>query len=209
MFLFDFHHHDSTKQNGIYNLKYGEAAPDFYFSAGIHPDAVDKNLAHQLKWLLDVAILKNCVAIGEGGLDGRFPLTENLQQTVFREQVALANQLQKPLIIHCVKRFSQLIPLIREATVPVIIHGFNKRKSIGDELLKNGCYLSFGKSLLYDVNLQHFFTTLAPERFFLETDSAQASLNELYLTAAALRQMPLEDFKEQINNNLRSINIPI
>ena len=203
---FDFHHHNSSQEHGIYNLKYEEELPTGLFSAGIHPDSVEDYLEEKMLWLHKVAQAENCVAIGECGLDGRFA-TDALQEEVFRRQILLANQLQKPLIIHCVKRFPALIRFKKSAKVPMIIHGFNKRETIGRELLMHNFYLSFGKSLLYNVDLQGFLKDIPSNRFFLETDSADVDLQEIYEKAAALKNIGTGEMAEQIKLNLLSLKI--
>ena len=209
MGFFDFHHHDAGKNLGIYNLKFNEIPPENCFSAGIHPDAVADDFEEKLNWLRDISAHKNCVAIGECGLDGLIDVDEKLQQKAFLAQIEIANSLQKPLIIHCVKRFSQLLQFRKIAKVPMIVHGFNKRKTIGDDLLKNGLCLSFGKSVLYNVNLQDFVKHLPIEKLFLETDSADFEIKELYQKVADLRNMRLEDLSKKIKNNLKNLQIPI
>ena len=209
MNFFDFHHHDADRKSGIYNLKFNEEIPENFFSAGIHPNALSDGLEKQLLWLQEIAVAENCVAIGECGLDGLIDVDEKLQQKAFLAQIEIANSLQKPLIIHCVKRFSQLLKFRKMSKVPMIVHGFNKRKTIGDDLLKNGLCLSFGKSVLYNVNLQDFVKHLPIEKLFLETDSADFEIKELYQKVADLKNMRLEDLSKKIKNNLQNLQIPI
>ena len=209
MGFFDFHHHDAGKNLGIYNLKFNEIPPENCFSAGIHPDAVADDFEEKLNWLRDISAHKNCVAIGECGLDGLIDVDEKLQEKAFQAQIEIANSVKKPLIIHCVKRFSQLLKFRKMSKVPMIVHGFNKRKTIGDDLLKNGLCLSFGKSVLYNVNLQDFVKHLPIEKLFLETDSADFEIKELYQKVADLKNMRLEDLSEKIKNNLQNLQIPI
>ena len=209
MGFFDFHHHDAGKNLGIYNLKFNEIPPENYFSAGIHPDAVADDFEEKLNWLRDISAHKNCVAIGECGLDGLIDVDEKLQQKAFLAQIEIANSLQKPLIIHCVKRFSQLLPFRKVSKVPMIVHGFNKRKTIGDDLLKNGFCLSFGKSVLYNVNLQDFLRDFPTDKLFLETDSSDFEIKELYQKVAGLKNISLEDLSQKIRENLHNLEIPI
>ena len=91
----------------------------------------------------------------------------------------------------------------------MIVHGFNKRKSIGDDLLQNQFYLSFGKSVLYDVNLQAFLIDFPIDRMFLETDSAAFDLKDLYEKVADLKNIYLEDLTQKIKENLQNIQISI
>ena len=209
MNFFDFHHHDADRKSGIYNLKFNEEIPENFFSAGIHPNALSDGLEKQLLWLQEIAVAENCVAIGECGLDGLIDVDEKLQQKAFLAQIEIANSLQKPLIIHCVKRFSQLLQFRKMAKVPMIVHGFNKRKTIGDDLLKNGFCLSFGKSVLYNVNLQDFLKDFPTEKLFLETDSSDFEIKELYQKVADLKKISLEDLTQKIKENLKNLQIPI
>ena len=209
MNFFDFHHHDADRKSGIYNLKFNEEIPEIFFSAGIHPNALSDGLEKQLIWLQEISVAENCVAIGECGLDGLIDVDEESQEKAFQAQIEIANSVKKPLIIHCVKRFSQLLKFRKMSKVPMIVHGFNKRKTIGDDLLKNGLCLSFGKSVLYNVNLQDFVKHLPIENLFLETDSADFEIKELYQKVADLRNMRLEDLSKKIKNNLKNLQIPI
>ena len=209
MNFFDFHHHDADRKSGIYNLKFNEEIPEIFFSAGIHPKSLSDGLEKQLIWLQEISVAENCVAIGECGLDGLIDVDEESQEKAFQAQIEIANSVKKPLIIHCVKRFSQLLKFRKMSKVPMIVHGFNKRKTIGDDLLKNGLCLSFGKSVLYNVNLQDFVKHLPIENLFLETDSADFEIKELYQKVADLRNMRLEDLSKKIKNNLKNLQIPI
>ena len=209
MNFFDFHHHDADRKSGIYNLKFNEEIPEIFFSAGIHPKSLSDGLEKQLIWLQEISVAENCVAIGECGLDGLIDVDEESQEKAFQAQIEIANSVKKPLIIHCVKRFSQLLKFRKMSKVPMIVHGFNKRKTIGDDLLKNGLCLSFGKSVLYNVNLQDFVKHLPIENLFLETDSADFEIKELYQKVADLKNMRLEDLSKKIKNNLQNLQIPI
>ena len=208
MNFFDFHHHNPEIKFGIYNLKFGESIPENSFSAGIHPDSIVENMDEKFLWLKEISKNKNCVAIGECGLDGLIQVDEKLQEEFFEKQIFLANEIQKPLIIHCVRRFSQLIPFRKKAKVPMIVHGFNKRKIIGEDLLKHDFYLSFGKSVLHNVNLQDFVKNFPIEKMFFETDSADFEIENLYKKVAELKNLSLEEFNQKITKNLRFLNIP-
>ena len=209
MNFFDFHHHDADRKSGIYNLKFNEEIPENFFSAGIHPNALSDGLEKQLLWLQEISVAENCVAIGECGLDGLIDVDEESQEKAFQAQIEIANSVKKPLIIHCVKRFSQLLKFRKMSKVPMIVHGFNKRKTIGDDLLKNGLCLSFGKSVLYNVNLQDFLRDFPTDKLFLETDSSDFEIKELYQKVAGLKNISLEDLSQKIRENLHNLEIPI
>lgn len=209
MEFFDFHHHNCSKKFGIYNLKLKEVPPSTFFSAGIHPQDISSNFEEDFLWLKTVSKLKKCVAIGECGLDGLIKIDEKLQHEIFLKQIELANELQKPIIIHCVRRFSQLLHFKNKSKVPMIVHGFNKRKTVGEDLLKNQFCLSFGKSALYDVNLQDFLKEIPMNQLFLETDSADFEIQDLYYKIAELKGCTSEDVQEKVKENLKDLQITI
>lgn len=89
----------------------------------------------------------------------------------------------------------------------MVIHGFNKRETIGGNLLEKGFYLSFGSSLLQSVNLQEFFNKVPLDKIFLETDAAENDIQEMYLKVAEIKNISLEDLNLQIQENLKKIGI--
>lgn len=208
MNFFNFHHHFPS-DFGIYNINYGKEIQEFAFSAGIHPKDILENFETQFSWLINVASHKNCVAIGECGLDGLIAISEDVQKKAFLKQINLANDLQKPIIIHCVRKFQELSNYKKIATVPMVIHGFNKRETIGNYLLDEGFYLSFGKSLLQNVDLQEFFKKIPLDKIFLETDAAKIDIKEIYKKAAGIKNISLEELNKKIAENLEKIGILI
>lgn len=208
MIFFDFHHHFANRPHGIYNLPLDSCPVDGFFSAGIHPSFSGNATDENFSWLEEIANHKNCLAIGECGLDGLVSADDKIQELIFDRQIALANDLQKPLIIHCVKRFSPMIHFKKKATVPMIIHGFHKRKSIAEELQKHDFYLSFGKTILHHVNLQEIATGFPIEKLFIETDDSDCDIEMIYRKIADLKNMSVEKLILQIEKNLEIFNIP-
>ena len=207
MTYFDFHHHHFKKKPGIYNLAFQETPPDSLFSAGIHPSLSVACTEEYFTWLQEISQNINCVAIGECGLDGLINIDDEIQEKVFVRQIEWANEIEKPLIIHCVRRFSQLIRFQKKAKVPMIVHGFNKRESIGDDLRIHDFYLSFGKSVLQNVNLQEFVKDFPTEKLFLETDDCDFDIQLLYQKVADLKDLTVVNLQEQIEENLKIFNI--
>ena len=207
MNLFNFHHHTLGNFYGIYNLELGENVPESYFSVGIHPKDIDENWQKHFEAFKKISLQDNCLAIGECGLDALIDIDANLQKTVFERQILWANEIQKPVIIHCVKRFQELIPFQKLAEVPLIIHGFNKKKSVTDEMLKHGFFLSFGKSVLYNLSLQSILKEIPIDKIFLETDDTDFDIAELYQKVSEIKEISLEELQKKISENLQSINV--
>lgn len=205
MDFFDFHHHKKSISKGIYNLEYGETPPEFPYSIGIHPQDIQfENIESQFDWVKST-ITEDCFAIGECGLDGLISIEQNLQEQVFKRQIEISNELKKPLIIHCVRKFYEVISFRKIANQPMIIHGFNKKQSFADDLLKNKFYLSFGKAVLYNLSLQNVLKTTPLDKIFLETDNEDFNIEELYIKVSELKGISLEKLNEQISENLETI----
>lgn len=205
MDFFDFHHHKKNIQYGIYNLDLDAVPPESSYSIGIHPkDIAVDSLEEQFRWLKS-NISENCLAIGECGLDSMVPIPQNIQEKVFLRQIYLSNEIRKPMIIHCVRKFYEVISFKKKAEQAVIIHGFNKKQRIADDLLKNNFYLSFGKAVLYHLSLQDIVRNTPLDRIFLETDNEQFNIEELYSKVSDLKGISLEKLNEQILENLDTI----
>lgn len=205
MDFFDFHHHKKNISNGIYNLNIENTPPGFYFSAGIHPQDIQPEIIdNQFKWLKSV-INENCFAIGECGLDGLVSVDIKIQEEFFLRQIQLANELKKPLIIHCVRKFYEVISFRKKSEQAMIMHGFNKKQSVADDLLKNNFYLSFGKAVLYHLSLQNTLKTVPLDKLFLETDNDDFDIKELYEKVSEIKGISIERLQQQIVENLETI----
>lgn len=118
------------------------------YSVGIHPWEADKADGEAWAALERMAAHPRVVAIGEAGLDTRHQGAPDMavQEAVFCRQARLAEQLDKPLIIHCVGAYNRLIELKRalRPAVPWIVHGFRGKPQLAADLAKHGFYISLG-----------------------------------------------------------------
>lgn len=184
-----------------------DAAIPFY-SIGIHPWYIVKDrIEEDLAIIEDKIQAANCLAIGECGLDKRIEIPFSLQEQVFRKQLALAEKYQKPVVIHCVASFQELMAIKNDikSTVPMIIHGFSKNEQLAKQLLDNGFYLSFGKYLLRNPELELVFKSVPDNRFFLETDTIEETIEEVYALASKYRGMNKEDLQKIVQQNFKNV----
>ncbi|MBS1638068.1 MAG: TatD family hydrolase [Bacteroidetes bacterium] len=178
-------------------------------SIGLHPWYISReNPQKVLSQIREYAIHPHVIAIGECGLDLLIDVPLLEQEFFFRDQILLAESLRKPLIIHCVKAFNELIRIKKEmdVTVPMIIHGFNNNAAIAGQLQQHGFYLSFGKALLKHHSPAISQITQWPaERLFLETDDADTDISRIFEAAAACRQTSPEALRQQIFKNFKHV----
>lgn len=172
---------------------------DLYYSAGIHPWFANKNMP---ELLYEIAKLPSVVAIGEAGLDKLTDTTWELQKNIFLYQTKLAEELQKPLIIHCVKAWQELIAIrkISKPTIPWIIHGFRGKKELASQLIQLGFYVSFG--LHYQP--EALFEVWNANRLFVETDDKEISIQEIYIAASTTLGVSENRLSEEILYNLQA-----
>lgn len=90
--------------------------------------------------------------------------SQELQLYFFEQQLILATKLQKPLILHVVKSWEEVLKSIKKCKVssPLIVHGFRGKPQLAQQLIDKGFYLSFGESFHPDSML----LTFESERLF-------------------------------------------
>ncbi|MDQ1165962.1 TatD family hydrolase [Flavobacterium sp. SORGH_AS_0622] len=212
MEYFNFHTHQFTNQADVLELvnqypKEFDASIAFY-SMGIHPWYIEENrIDADLKIIEEKLQTENCLAIGECGLDKRIDIPLDLQISVFEQQLALAEKFKKPVVIHCVAAFQEVIEIRKrlKITVPMIIHGFSKNKQVAEQLITAGFYLSFGKYLLKNPDLKAVFQSVPNDRFFLETDTMEETIQQVYQLASEYKKLELKELKSIISSNYKSV----
>jgi len=121
--------------------------------------------------------------------------------------LALAEKYQKPVILHCVAAFQEIVETKKrmKLSVPMVIHGFSKNQQTAKQLLDNGFYLSFGKYLLRNPELESVFKSVPNDRFFLETDTIEENIADVYALAATYKNMQIEHLQQQIKVNFKTV----
>lgn len=183
---------------------------DQLLSVGLHPYKVKGNedldlLYQHLKF---AAGYQQVAALGEAGLDKSIGMPLEKQEVVFQMHVRVSEELQKPLVIHCVRAYQEVLHLRKKlgATQPWIFHGFSGSAQLARQCIKAGCLLSFGPAILNDHNRAvHSLISLGIDEFFLETDDSVVDISEIYERAALLKQTTLEVLRERISERFHKI----
>ena len=87
----------------------------------------------------------------------------------------------------------------------MLIHGFSKNKQVAKELIDNGFYISFGKYLLRNPELETVFQSIPNDRFFLETDTVEEGIEVVYDLAAQYKNCNLDELQQQIKSNFATV----
>jgi TatD DNase family protein len=182
---------------------FGNLPESGFFSAGIHPCYIpSQNLEAQFMVLEECIADPWVLAIGECGLDKLSAFPMEVQLPVFLKQIELASNSKKPLIIHCVKAYEEIMHTLNITAfhLPVLFHGFRKNIHLAKALTHKGYYLSFGAALQYP-SVQEVFAGLPMEYLLLETDDAQIPILQIYQWATEATGLPQESVILQMQNN--------
>ena len=122
MQFFNLHTHKFSNNPNILELvnqypwEFDAAIPNY--SIGIHPWHIQENrLESDLKIIEEKLQLKECLALGECGLDKRIEIPMEFQIELFEKQIQLAEKYQKPLVLHLVAAFDELIAKVNDKSV--------------------------------------------------------------------------------------------
>jgi TatD DNase family protein len=175
-------------------------------SLGLHPWHLHKmSIESCIEKLSATVVSPNVMAVGEIGIDRAIDTPISIQSAYFEAQLNIAEKVNKPVIIHAVHSYSDLIPYLKKSKVPFIFHQFNGNELQAKELLQYSCKLSFGINLLHPKS-HAIFRTLPNDSFFLETDvSGNYSIRDIYAKAAEIRQMEQDVLKDQLFHTFAKI----
>ncbi|MCR5362606.1 MAG: TatD family hydrolase [Bacteroidales bacterium] len=180
--LTDTHTHHYGRPDALLSLPpspavFRYAAP---FSLELHPwhvaaDAV--TLAHQLDEFRCAADAlrgnPHLLAIGECGLDNHCDVPLDRQTEAFRCALAVAHELDLPVVIHCVGYWAEMLRCVADANLKrdVIIHGFRKGPQLARQLLDAGLSIALGEKFNPDVA-----RIIPSDRLFFETDESETDV---------------------------------
>lgn len=151
-----------------------------YASVGVHPSEVDELSGEGMTELFEMAKHPKVRAIGEIGLDYHYfeNTDEALQHKWLREQLALAKELDMPVIIHDRESRGECIDELQDMKMSNgVMHCFSGSAETAKILLKMGFHISFTGVLTFK-NARRALEALAVipmDRLLIETDSPYMS----------------------------------
>lgn len=156
---------------------HGSLEPAF----GIHPWVEEPVDVERLR---DTLLKNNAVAIGEIGLDTKVESPDSsLQQENFRRQLALAVELDLPVMLHCRGAFEEMLSILDEfkPSVRGVMHAFSRGPELMERFLNSGLYIAFGGAVTRP-NAKHARQSAAmvpADRMLLETDAPSIGLHDV------------------------------
>jgi TatD DNase family protein len=213
MNFINFHSHKIVHLKNVIqisSLTVNEVFPDNlpqHCTVGIHPwQSADENVSYMLAKLEQISTEPNVIAIGEVGLDRLRGADLQTQIELFKKQIAIAEKVQKPVVIHCVRSFSEIQQLRKQLkpTTHWVIHNFMGNVQIAQSLIQQGFYLSFCIAFAKNQKVAEALKATPIDKIFFETDDFIENVEDVYLAAAACLQMDLNELKVQIDKNFEA-----
>ena len=170
-------------------------------TVGIHPwHALETDISE-----VELAVAK-IVAIGEIGLDFACDVPKEVQISVFREQLAIAEREGKAVVLHCVRAFEEVIKIISEYRLQaVIFHGFIGSVEQAQRAVRQGYYLSFSERTFRSPKTIEAMRSTPLSSLFVETDESSTPIEEIYNKIAELRGISITELLHATEENFNRI----
>lgn len=175
-------------------IEFADRYPATAPTAGIHPNNLlevsPTEVEEVFRWMADPRI----VGIGETGLDRYWKTVPfDLQQASFARHLAVAKDLDKPIVIHCRDAEEEMLGALQshadQTGVPIkgVMHSFVGGPQMAEICLSLGLDLSFAGMVTFKKNqaLREVAATVPIDRILVETDSP-------YLSPEPMRGKPNE-----------------
>ena len=194
---------------GKYNWMYG--------AIGIHPESADTYTKEDLKYVEEHINDPKVVAIGEIGLDYYWTKdNKDKQKELFEYQLALAERVNKPVIIHSREATQDTIDILKKYNVRGVIHSFSGSYETACIYIKMGFLLGINGVITFkNCNLKDVVAKLDLGNIVLETDSPYLTpvpyrgkrndpshIWEIAEYVANIKGVSLEDISKETNGNI-------
>ncbi len=197
--------------------------PNIYFATGYYPSFATKfNYDSDIPKLKDVLTQYPHCALGEIGIDLLKPHYGSLseQTHLFESQLALADELDLPVVIHSRESFDECFNSLKKYKTTSIMHCFSYGTTEADKILEMGGYISFSGILTFPKNtyIQEVAKNVPLDRILFETDSPYLApvplrgkpnfpcqVRYTYEYFSKLRQIPMEELCNIVQQNFNNV----
>lgn len=206
---------------------------NFKIALGLHPYYVAENEIQKCEEALDELshIINFAAAIGETGLDFRDQYVTKTEEDdlvdqqilFFENQIQLAIQCHKPLVLHVVKAHEEALKILKlwdAHQVGGMVHAFNNSFETAKKYMDLGFMISVGGAITYpkNKNLIEAVKKIPLEKLLIESDAPDqpplghgqvqnSSLSVLKVAAvvAEIKGIPIEMVAQQTTENFKTL----
>ncbi len=189
--------------------------PRLLLACGVHPWHSEDISLEQLQ-----PYAEYCVAIGEIGMDSVWcQVALSRQKQVFRTQLAWAEELKKPVILHSKGCEALILPELATFSQPILVHWYSA-PTLLEAYVEKGCYFTVGPDLEQNPAVRAVATQVPLDRLLLESDGIgglswamgrtiseaelPSCLASMLQSVAHLRGMEAADLADQLFDNAAS-----
>ncbi len=212
----DIHTHGARQAEGIYSIetlmaheqRLPEGIPGLAYTYGIHPWHLNEaNYKYLLARVVKMMPNPLIIAVGEAGFDKIKGPSAEMQRRAFEAQVYISEDHGKPLVIHCVRAWEELLSVHKKLKpqMPWLVHGFRGKRELAMQLISRNMYLSFWFDFIMRPESSGLVRSLPRERIFLESDGAGVDIRDLYKKVAADLEIEQAALKHQIIKNFMQL----
>ncbi|MGH7925998.1 MAG: TatD family hydrolase [Candidatus Binatus sp.] len=164
-------------ENDRLTVEIAEHHDNVFAVVGVHPHDAKDCTAERMAQLRDLAAAKKVVAIGESGLDFHYMHSpREAQEASLRAHLALAAELDLPIVIHCRDAEQRLVEIVRETGIPPrggVIHCFTGDADAARKFLALGFCISFSGIITFknSAPIREAASIVPDDRVMVETDS--------------------------------------
>ena len=183
-----------------------------YASVGLHPLHSDEDFSYEK--YQELASFSKVVAIGETGLDYFRGPDKEKQKQVFLSQMKLAQELKKPVILHCRMAHNDLLEMLSGFDNRGVIHCFSGTWLEAQRYLDLGFFIGF-TGIIFKLDLKETIMKAPLEKILVETDSPYLSshderneplfVREVAKEIARIRKIDYQEVEEKTFINTKNL----
>lgn len=209
-------------ESSLAALRLAEAHPGVYAAAGFHPEFAEQVSPASLSEIERLLAHPKVVALGEIGLDYYYEdPPRSIQKEAFRAQLALAERLHLPVIVHDREAHGDTLSILQEfPSVRGVLHSYSGSAEMAKVLLSMGWYISFSGVVTFKNARQavEVAEMVPSDRFLTETDAPfltpvpyrgkrndSGRMRYTVQKLAEIRQVPFETVEKQAEENARRL----
>ncbi len=160
-------------------MSHAESFEGVWFAAGVHPNDAGSANSRDIKGIRSLLDHPKCVAVGEIGLDFFRDHTDPaVQERWLRDQLELAREVRKPVVLHDRQASKRLLEVLKDAGFDGIsgpggvFHCFAGDRAMVSEVIERGFHISFTGNITFkNTDRKEVVAAVPLDRLLLETDS--------------------------------------
>jgi TatD DNase family protein len=140
---------------------------------GIYPTDATRMRNEEIEKEISFIKKQKIIAVGEVGLDYHWDVSrKDMQKYVFQKMIALAMELEKPVIVHTRKAEEDAFDILKQSGIKkVVLHCYGGPLKMVDEMVKNGYYFSIPTNLVISSHFQELVKKVPLSHLLTETDA--------------------------------------